>query len=107
MTTEVIQGQTFSYLGSAIDAETEEAYNLTGFTISGTFKKFDRAKTTFNVTVGNGITILDAVNGKFRLDIDTSALTSGVYKFEVKFDNGSIVDYSEVETLSIREAIAQ
>lgn len=76
------------------DASGSPAKDLTGLTIKWALSNIDPNSGAISTTAvlekatgGNGITITDAVNGKFEVTIDpgdTSDLAPGVYYFEAE-----------------------
>lgn len=91
--------QSFSIYGTARQ-DNGEPMDLTGYTLTSQIES-DGDKTDLEAVV------ISAVDGLFRLDGSAVSLGVGSCKFDVRFSNGPIVDYSQTEKIDIDMAITQ
>ena len=94
-------GQTFSLLSYAKTPE-GLVYDLTGFALTSRILGYNIDNT---LSIGSGIVIINALTGEYRIDIDLSGFTKGAYKLDVKYTDGSIVNYSDLLTINVSGVI--
>jgi hypothetical protein len=93
------KGQSFSIYGRAVD-RASEGLSLDGYTLSSLLKS-DTDELQLDVVITNSI------NGEFRLDGILGAMAAGEYKFDVKFEKGYVIDFSQTEKLKIEGSVTQ
>ena len=94
-------GQTFSLLSYAKTPE-GLVYDLTGFTLTSRIFGPSIDKT---YTVGDGIVIINALTGEYRIDVSLAGSSKGEYKLDVKYTDGSVVNYSDLLTINVSGVI--
>ena len=62
-------------------------YDLTGATITIDFKVVKTGVSAQTLTIGNGVTITDAVNGVFKIDEGNITLEPNSYFYDIKVVN--------------------
>lgn len=85
------------------------AIDLTDYTIrsQARLQNTDDAP-IFDVSIGNGITITDAVNGKFQiLILDTTAYTDNVFNVDIEYTKAGEVISTETFYLDMIKAVTQ
>lgn len=66
---------------------TIENKNLTGFLIKMQIKTAPFGAVVKDLSIDNGITIVDAVNGILRIDSFVNPITAGYYIYDMQFTN--------------------
>lgn len=93
------KGQNFSIYGDAKNYD-GSPLNLDGFTLSSNMVC---SAHTIELTP----VILNSEQGKFRLDGAIMLGAADSYKFDVKFSNGVIFDYSQTVTITATAAVTE
>ncbi len=69
------------------------AKNLTNTEIKIDFKyNYKRGRLVKSLSVNSGITVLDAAEGRFRIDPFVVDFEEGIYYYDVQFTDGSVVN---------------
>jgi hypothetical protein len=103
MIIEAKQGSTFSLDAKAVKND-DTPYDLTGFTITSLITGAGVNKL---LTVGYGISLTNLALGEYRLDVSLDGFSAATYNMDVKYTNGTIVDYSVTHTIKVNRAITK
>lgn len=91
----LIRGQSFTYTGVLRD-DNGTPRDLTGLTLTWRAGDKDFLRTRIELTEGNGITIVDAAQGKWQVTLsktDTENETEGLYTFQGFATSGADINY--------------
>lgn len=88
---EQLRGDTFPGVSFTVSVNGSPK-NLTNTEIKIEFRfKVKRGKLIKTLTVGSGITKLDAVNGVFCIDSFVVDFEEGVYYYDIQFKDGAVI----------------
>lgn len=90
------RGDTFDAVVMNIkDRATQIGIDISGATIKCQFREPFNGKIIQELTDGNGVTILDAVNGQIMIDEFEITWNAGVYNYDIQvtFNTGTIKTY--------------
>ncbi len=101
---QVKHGQTFSFNCQAQNPDLTP-YDLTGYAISARIIKKDSTSPLIDFFIGSGIEVLSASAGTFRVDVNTATLSPAFYLFDIKYSNGTTIDFSKTIAVEINAGV--
>ena len=85
----IIKGDTFKDLQFTLSIN-DVAEDLTNYSIACKFRKSSKTGLVAKaVDTTSGITLVDAVNGVFKIDAFTCDFVAGTYYYDIEFTDGS------------------
>ena len=103
---DIIQGESIQYEFEYQDSS-GTAIDITNLQITAIAKSTKTNTEIFNASIGSGITIVTALEGKWKLVIeDTTAFAVDSYRMEIAYADNTLIDKPDHLTFKITESLA-
>lgn len=87
---DTVKGDTLDEVAFTV-LEDGSPINLTGYAIKIMFKKYPLLVSSLTLSIGSGLSIIDAAQGQFKINEQIITLDVGQYFYDIQFTNGSEV----------------
>jgi len=88
---DTIKGDTLDEIRFTLKDESDDYINLTGYSIKAMFKPFPSLVSVKTIQIGTGITIINAAEGRFKIDSFNVDFAVGVYMYDIQFTSSGVV----------------